>query len=98
MKTWGSSTILGIKFCALGAAFLFLVMGPTVVVPFAHIDQYRFFLEDGHKTEEYKRDPYTDREHGFLRVIGRPIAARLEYQIYKRTFEIEDLNAARAVT
>jgi hypothetical protein len=77
--------------------YFYYVFAPAAVVPFAHHDQYRYFREDGH-LPGFKGVRQNDSQYGWLRVIGRPVAAELEYQVFRRVRTLEDLMRVRLLT
>ena len=70
--------------------YLYGVYSPVASISYAHHDEYRYFLVEDHSRRR------SDGEWDWLNVIGRPVAAELEHQIFKRVHVIEDLSPIRA--
>jgi hypothetical protein len=75
--------------------YLLAIYFPAASIPFAHQDQYRYFIAYGRNNEAVKQSRDGDTQGDWLRLIGRPVAAELEYQIYKRVNTVSDLTAVR---
>jgi hypothetical protein len=69
----------------LGLAFLILVYGPALYIPYAHHDQLRYFW--------HPADPGCDSDvqHERLLALGRPVAAYLECLAFRDSESLEDL-------
>lgn len=78
-------------------ALLLAMYYPVASIPFAHHDQYRYFDACGPGVAEQKENPHRDPQYKWLKLIGRPIGAELEHQIFKRVNTIEDLTAVRII-
>lgn len=78
-------------------AYLLVIYSPTIFISVAHHDQYRYFSVFGEQTSEMKSHRHADPQWNWQRLIGRPIAAELEYQIFKRANTLDDLIWARLV-
>jgi hypothetical protein len=90
------SRLLG--FWILSLLYLYFTYAPVVTIPFAHHDQYRFFNEDSHVPREFKARRQNDTAYLYLRMIGRPLMAETQYQIFRQVNGLRDLNVVRAVT
>ena len=77
-------------------AYLYAVYSPAASIPYAHHDQYRYFVEDDHSPDAFKADRTNDPQWSWLRALGRPVAAELEHQVFKRVRVMQDLVPLRA--
>jgi hypothetical protein len=76
--------------------FLIATYATSLLVAFAHHDQYRFFRED-YGDPTFKEHCYNDSENGSIRTLGRPLGAKLECTIFFHTFRIRHLSYFRAI-
>lgn len=68
---------------------LYFIYSPAIQIPFAHHDQYRYFVQD-------KSHAKHDSQYEWLKyVIGRPGAAIIEQVVFKNTFVLKDLKFFR---
>ena len=95
MKPLGGAVPLGAAYFICGLAFLAVVLGAAIHIPFAHHDQYRFFIEDGHRPEEMRKHREADTQYRWLQTIGRPLAAEMEYRVFQHSYVVSDLTDAR---
>jgi hypothetical protein len=72
---------------------LFLALAATVWIPAAHHDNVRYF---NFKFDEVTK-PGCDTQYVWLHLIGRPITAKLECQVFKHARSLHDLNNMRIV-
>ena len=77
--------------------FLLVIYFPTASIPFAHHDQYRYFSLCGPHVEEIKLERSSEPQWDWLRLIGRPVAAELEHQIFRHVTTVGDLTRIRII-
>jgi len=82
---------------ACSFAYLFITYYPVASISYAHHDQYRYFAPTGPDRQAAKAVRTTDPQWRWLRLIGRPVAAELEYQIFKRVTVVDDLTPIRVI-
>jgi len=88
----------GLAFLVFGGISLYFIYSAALNIPFAHHDQYRFFREDFHRPVEFKKHQGNDTEYGFIKGIGRPIAAEIEFNAFRNVAVVKDLTFSRYVT
>jgi hypothetical protein len=76
-------------------AYLFIIYYPVASISFAHHDQYRYFALTGPDREVLRSQRTSDPQWHWLRLIGRPVAAELEHQIFERVRVVDDLTPIR---
>lgn len=79
------------------SVYFYSVFAPASVIDCAHHDQYRYFCEDGHQ-DRFKQERRNLPQDEWLRVIGRPVAAELEYQVFRSVKSLGDLKRFRLLT
>lgn len=75
--------------------FLFLSFAPTVWIESAHHDNTRYFRVSA--SNDFKSSCDNDSQYGWLHLIGRPVAAELECQVFKHTRSLADLGLLRSI-
>jgi len=87
-----------LNFLIFGGIFFYFIYCPALNIPFAHHDQYRFFREDFHRPADFRKHHGYDSEYGFIRGIGRHIAAEIEFNTFRNVAVIKDLTLFRYIT
>jgi len=87
-----------LAFLVFGGIFFYFIYSPALNIPFAYHDHYRFFREDFHAPTDLRKERLNDYEYKFIKGIGRPIAAEIEYNMFKNVTVIKDLVFFRHVT
>lgn len=82
------------KFFLLSLIIYILIYSSALIIDFAHHDQYRYFRED-HGQADFKQDCSNDYQNGWLYIIGRPLAAKLECLNFRSAHQLEDLSKLR---
>jgi hypothetical protein len=88
----------GLAFLVLGGISFYFIYSPALNIPFAYHDHFRFFREDFHRPTDLRGERANDSSYKGLRQIGRPIAAEIEYRMFKNVGIIKDLTFFRYIT
>ena len=84
--------VTALWFFASAYLAIFLALAATVWIPVAHHDNTRYFRSLDAST---KGSCINDSQYVWLHLIGRPIAAKLECQVFKHVGSLHDLSNLR---
>ncbi len=74
---------------------LFLCFSSVVFIESAHHDNTRYFRVSN--SDAFKSSCFNDSQYEWLYIIGRPITAEIECQVFKRTRSLSDLAEMRVL-
>lgn len=84
--------IMAVSFFVSAYLAIFLTLASAVWIPAAHHDNTRYFRSFDTNAKERCAN---DGQYGWLYLIGRPITAKLECQVFKHAGSLHDLNNMR---
>ncbi|MEO7861109.1 MAG: hypothetical protein ABIU05_11805 [Nitrospirales bacterium] len=84
--------ITALSFFAITYVAIFLSLSSAVWIPTAHHDNTRYFRSFDTNS---KSSCTNDGQYGWLHLIGRPLTAKLECQVFKHAGSLHDLNNMR---
>ena len=91
-KALTPQSVTALSFFVIAYLAIFLSLASAVWIPTAHHDNTRYFRSFDTNA---KRSCTNDGQYSWLYLIGRPISAKLECQVFKHAGSLHDLNNMR---